>query len=142
MRSASLFIIIAFIFNIQSGHAVIRSPATEKILLIRVDEIGIVSVGRDIISADKLARYIQERLFKSYMGTGKMHDRIILEKTDASVPGPVLEVILAEIKSGQERALRELCTQKFSKPFDAIDPKKQDRVKQKFPVLFQAINLI
>lgn len=140
MRSFQLLAILLF-FSLQITAAPQHIPRPEeKILQVKVDEIGIVSIGRDTISADKLARYIQERLFKSYMGTGKMHDRIILEKTDASVPGPVLEVILAEIKAGQERALRELCTQKFSKPFAALDRKKQERLIKVFPVLFQSIN--
>lgn len=111
----------------------------EKILQIRVDEIGIISVGRDTISADKLARYIQERLFKSYMGTGEMHDRIRLEKTNDSVPVTVIEVVIAEIKSGQERALRELCTQQYNRPFTSLDPRKQNKLRKKFPVLFQTI---
>jgi hypothetical protein len=112
------------------------NPA-EKVLLVKVDEIGLVSVGRDNVGADNLARYIQERLFKSYMGTGQMHDKIRLEKTDAEVPEPVMEVVIAEIKLGQRRALTDLCLQKFSKTFEELDRKKQGRLKKQFPVLFQ-----
>lgn len=109
----------------------------EKILLVRVDEAGNIKVGRDTVGSDQLARYIQERLFKSYMGTGKMYDRIKFEKEDAAVPEAVTDVVLTEIKNGQSKALQELCLQKFNKTFETIEKKKQARLKKQFPVLFQ-----
>jgi hypothetical protein len=102
-----------------------------------VDEIGQIKIGRDTVGSDQLARYIQERLFKSYMGTGQMHDRIRLEKTDPQVPAPVMEVIIHEIKEGQRRALSELCVQKYRKSFEELDKRKKDKIKKQFPVLFQ-----
>ena len=67
---------------------IIRSSATEmfsteKILQVSVDEIGTVSVGRDTVGADNLARYIQERLFKSYLGTGQMQGKIKIVKVNS-----------------------------------------------------------
>lgn len=109
----------------------------EKVLLVRVDEIGNITVGRDTVGSDQLARYIQERLFKSYMGTGQMYDKIKFERKDAGVPDAVTEVVISEIKSGQGKALQELCLQKFRKTFETIDTKKQARLKKQFPVLFQ-----
>lgn len=111
--------------------------AAEKVLLVKVDDIGIITVGRDTVGSDQLARYIQERLFKSYMGTGQMYDKIKFEKTDDNVPDAVTQVVIAEIKTGQNRALQELCLQKYRKTFDGIDKKKQSRLKKQFPVLFQ-----
>jgi hypothetical protein len=128
----SFFLILGAFCQFSS----LAAPA-EKILLVKVDEIGLVSVGRDNVGADNLARYIQERLFKSYMGTGQMHDKIRLEKTDAEIPEPVMEVVITEIKLGQRRALTDLCLQKFSKTFEELDRKKQGRLKKQFPVLFQ-----
>ncbi|MEO5946383.1 MAG: hypothetical protein ABIP79_06165 [Chitinophagaceae bacterium] len=112
------------------------SYAGEKNLNITVDEIGIISIGRDTVSSDVLARYIQERLFKSYMGTGKMYDKIKL-KTDGQVPEMVMEVVLAEIKTGQQRALTELCLQKHKDFFEKISQRQQEKIKKQFPVLFQ-----
>jgi len=109
----------------------------EKILLVRVDEIGLIMVGRDTVGSDQLARYIQERLFKSYMGTGQMHDRIRLEKGDDSTPEQVMEVVTKEIKEGQRKALQELCLEKFRKTFEMLDKKKQAKLQKQFPVLFQ-----
>lgn len=109
----------------------------EKNLYIHVDEIGIISIGRDTVSSDGLARYLQERLFKSYMGTGKMYDKIKLKKTDGQVPEMVMEVVLNEIKTGQQRALTELCLQKHKDFFENISPRQQDKIKKQFPILFQ-----
>ncbi|MFZ9387012.1 MAG: hypothetical protein ACO25B_03960 [Chitinophagaceae bacterium] len=114
------------------------SSQADKILLLQVDETGQVTIGRDVVSADILARYVQERLFKSFMGTGQMHDRIRLEKTDSDIPLLVLETIIQEIREGQKRALRELCMQKYSRYFESLDSKKQDRLRKQFPVLFQS----
>lgn len=114
------------------------SAPADKILLLQVDEAGQVTIGRDVLSADILARYVQERLFKSFMGTGQMHDRILLKKSDSDIPVLVLETIIQEIRVGQQRALRELCMQKYSRYFESLDPKKQDRLRKQFPVLFQS----
>ena len=112
-------------------------PAAEKVLQVKVDEFGLVTVGRDTVSADQLARDIQERLFKSYLGTGQMHDRIIFETGDAFVPEAVATVIVNEIRAGQQKALQVICLQKFNKTYDMLDKKKQARLHKIFPVLFQ-----
>ncbi|MBM3416757.1 MAG: hypothetical protein FJY20_10020 [Bacteroidetes bacterium] len=131
--------IIAIVCICREANAV-AGPVNcfpEKILLVQVDEIGLIKIGRDTVGSDQLARYIQERLFKSYMGTGQMHDRIRIEKTEITVPDLVMEVILKEIKEGQRRALSEFCVLKYRKGFDDLDRSKQSRIKKKFPVLFQ-----
>ncbi len=135
-----LFAALLTITCLHFGPAITACPAIgspEKILLVQVDEIGLIKIGRDTLGSDQLARYIQERLFKSYMGTGQMHDRIKLEKTDAQVPALVMEVIIHEIKEGQRRALSELCVQKYIKSFEELDNRKKDKIRKQFPVLFQ-----
>ena len=109
----------------------------EKILLVTVNETGVVNVGGDTVGSDNLARYIQERLFKSYMGTGQMHSKIKFVKANDNVPDMVVQVILKEIQEGQKRALTELCLQKYKSRFENIDSQKQDKLKRQFPVLFQ-----
>lgn len=133
-----IFLLILAVFCAGLIHA--GKPAgvaEEKVLLVKIDEIGLIRIGRDTLSADQLARYIQERLFKSYLGTGQMYDRIKFEKQDPQVPEAVVEVILKEIRTGQQKALQELCLQKFSKTWEMLDDKKQSRVRKQFPVLFQ-----
>lgn len=138
MLRTVLFILL--LITSLSSPANLHTPKSfteEKSLQINVDEIGIISVGRDTVSSDELARYIQERLFKSYMGTGKMYSKIKLIKTDGNVPEMVMEVVLNEIKTGQQRALKELCLQKHKDFFENISERQQAKLKKQFPVLFQ-----
>ena len=115
---------------------IIRSSATEmfsteKILQVSVDEIGTVSVGRDTVGADNLARYIQERLFKSYLGTGQMQGKIKIVRSEERRVGK-------ECRSRwQRKALTQVCLQKYKNLFERIDAKKQAKLKKQFPVLFQ-----
>ena len=106
-------------------------------MLVTVDEIGTIKVNNDPVDADELANYIQERLFKSYTGTGIMHSKIKLEKLGAAVPDMVAEAVGKEIIAGQKKALTSLCLLKYSKLFDGLDQKKQDKLLKQFPVLFQ-----
>ena len=131
-----LLLLLLFSLPLLKATAGEVIPA-EKILLITVDEAGTITVGRDTVNADNLARYLQERLFKSYMGTGKMHDQILLKKMTSGVPEMVAEVVVQEIKTGQQRALTELSLQKYRKTFESLDKKKQVKLKKQFPVLFQ-----
>ena len=108
-----------------------------KILLVRVDERGKSIIGSDTIVSDQLAMYIQERLFKSFMGTGLMHSSIKIEKITPAVPDPVVAVVIKGIKEGQQRALTDLCLQKYKKMYNSLAAKKQDKLKKQFPVLFQ-----
>lgn len=134
-----VFAFICILVSLQAiaGLPLPQKTAAEKILLVKVSETGAISVGRDTIGSDELARYIQDRLFKSYLGTGQMHDRIKFEKADSNVPDVVIETILKEIQQGQKRALTDLCLQKHKKLFDDLEQKKQEKLKKQYPVLFQ-----
>lgn len=134
MRALLLLLAIMPSLNVSASN---KMPA-EKILQVTVNEMGTVTVGRDTVNADDLAKYIQERLFKSYMGTGQMHSKIKFVKANDNVPDMVTEVILKEIQNGQQRALTELCLQKYKNFFDKIEKRKQDKLKKQFPVLFQS----
>lgn len=117
-----------------------QDSTSEKVLFVKVDDFGMITVAGDTVSAEHVARYVQERLFKSYMGTGQMYDRIQLEKLYGGAPGEVMEMLVKEIKDGQFKALQQLCLQKFNKTYAMLDSKKQDRLKKQFPVLFQEIH--
>lgn len=129
-----LFLLTGLIFGLLS---VANPPAAEKVLQVKVDEFGLVTVGRDTVGSDQLARYIQERLFKSYLGTGQMHDRIVFETGDAFIPEAVATVIVNEIRAGQQKALQVICLQKFNTTYEMLDKKKQAKLHKIFPVLFQ-----
>jgi len=107
-----------------------------KIITIKVNTAGIISVGRDTISSDDLALYIRERLFKSYTGTGKMYDAIKLIK-DGEPENVVFEIARKEVVNGQKKALNELCLEKYKRLFEDINSRQQQKLKKNFPVLFQ-----
>ena len=121
------------------GIAYSTNPA-EKILVLRVNESGFVSDGLTTIGSDELANYVRERLFKTYMSTGKMYDRIQLEKT-GEPPELALGVLIKEIKLGQKEALNELCLHKYKRLFEDLGSKQKEKIMKVFPVLFQSTYL-
>ncbi|HEV7782138.1 MAG TPA: hypothetical protein VGO58_12780 [Chitinophagaceae bacterium] len=130
-----LFLLIA-IARLQKTEA--KADIFKPGLEVKVYETGVITVGRDTVSSDELARYIQTRLFKSYMGTGQMPVGIFVTKADDAVPQVVLDVVVKEVQEGQRRALTELCLEKYKRLYESIDKKKQNRLKKQFPVLFQS----
>ena len=62
------------------------TPVSEKIIVVKIDEKGFITDGIDTISSDELAYYIEDRLFKTYKSTGKMYDRIKIEKSSDNIP--------------------------------------------------------
>ncbi len=138
MLRCGLFFIFSLACRVFPADATpIKEIWAEKILLVTLRETGLITVGNDMVGSDELARYIQERLFKSYMGTGLMHDKIKLVKTDSHIPDLVTDAVINEIKEGQKRALIELCLQKHRKLYESLSPKQQEKLKKQFPVLFQ-----
>jgi predicted Zn-dependent protease len=137
------FTFLAAVLSFVPGYAntaprhLQKKASADKILSVRVNETGTISIGRDTVGSDELARYIQERLFKSYLGTGQMQNRIKLVKENNDVPDMVVEVVTKEIQEGQRRALTEVSLQKYRTQFENIDKKKQAKLKKQFPVLFQ-----
>ena len=129
-------IIINYIQSI-SANKIKTKAVDEKILLVTVNETGFIKVNGDPVGSDFLASYIQERLFKSYLGTGKMHSGIKLVKLSDNVPDLVAEVVTNEIKEGQRKALVQVCLLRYNKLFDSLDTKKKEKMQKLFPVLFQ-----
>lgn len=113
-----------------------QSFAADKIINVKVNASGIITIGRDTVSSDDVAMYIRERLFKSYTGTGKMYDAIKLT-LEGSPEQVVVDVVKKEIASGQKKALTELCLEKHKKVFDDISSRQQAKLKKNFKVLFQ-----
>lgn len=109
----------------------------DKVLFVILENTGIIKVGRDTVEADKLAKYVQERLFKSYLGTGKMHDRILFAKEKGMDDEAKVQQVLKEIREGQQRTLRQICTEKYKKLFEHLDDNQQKKIRKQFPVLFQ-----
>jgi hypothetical protein len=108
----------------------------QKILSVSVDKNGQVYMGRDTLSLDRLPSEIQERLFKSYLGTGRMYDQIQFQRMGDVLP-TIIHATTEAIKEGQAKALREYCVSKYSAPFDKLNNNQQNKVRKNYPVLFQ-----
>ena len=105
----------------------------EKIITIIVDENGTVFMGVDTLEINELANVLQDRLFKSYAGTGKMPASLKLQ----SAPENLRNSVIAEIKKAQQNALSDLCLHLHKKKYESLTSKQQGKIKRKFPVLFQ-----
>jgi hypothetical protein len=105
----------------------------EKIITIIVDENGTVFMGVDTLEINELANVLQDRLFKSYAGTGKMPNSLKLQ----SAPENLRNSVITEIKKAQENALSDLCLHLYKKKYNDLTSKQQGKIKRKFPVLFQ-----
>ena len=134
MRLFFIPILAIFAFSFTSRET---PGEISKIIVVKIDEIGVITDGRDTISSDELSEYIRERLFKSYTGTGKMYDRIRVEKIHDGPVSTLMDILLKEIASGQKKALTELCLHKYKQGFDNLKSKQQQKIRKQFPVLFQ-----
>jgi hypothetical protein len=105
----------------------------EKIITIIVNESGTVFMGVDTLEIHELGDVLQDRLFKSYSGTGKMPSSIKLQ----SAPLNLRKSVIAEINKAQHNALSDLCMHLHKRKFDGLTAKQQEKIKRKFPVLFQ-----
>jgi hypothetical protein len=134
--------IIAFVllFTVTNSFATTHLPLRqEKILTVVVDSHGYNLMGRDTLTNDKLESEIKERLWKSYLGTGKMYDRIDLQMRGDVAPS-VKTAAIEAIKKGQDKALAEYCVLKHKNSFDKLSAKDQEKIRQHYPVLFQQFN--
>jgi hypothetical protein len=98
------------------------------------EEVSIDGVPIDI--SELLSKELQNRLWRSFMGNGKMPDRIDLQ-FEESAPAVVRTSIIKSIKEGQEKTLNVLCLHKYKKSSTDIKSKQRSRLQKQFPVLFQ-----
>ncbi len=110
-------------------------PATaDKILEIAINESGTITSMGETLAADKITQYVKERLFKSWIG-GKIYSKIKL--TSSSANEITKETAIKEIQEGQRQALIAICLESFRTRFENLDPKKQEKLREKYPALFQ-----
>ena len=98
------------------------------------EEVSIDGVKIDI--SELLSKELQNRLWRSFMGNGKMPDRIDLQ-FEESAPTVVKTSIFKSIKEAQEKTLNILCLHKYKKASTDIKQKQRSRLQKQFPVLFQ-----
>ena len=130
----SLIILLLLVPAIAS-----HSKSPTRILHIHVapkEDVSIDGVKIDI--SESLSKELQQRLWRSFMGNGKMPDSIDLQFDDAVTPG-VKASILKSIKEAQEKTLNLLCLHKYKRSATDIKGKQKSRLQKQFPVLFQLL---
>ncbi len=131
---------LLFSVNAHSANTVFDVNSSlvnaEKTITITINPSGQAIIGRDTFTVETLSPELHQRLWKSYMGTGRMIDRIIIKK-DAEVAMGISDSIMTAIQKAQKDVLTEVCVQKNKKRFDELSARQQDKMKRQFPVLFQ-----
>lgn len=128
-----LLLIVTSIINVL---AIAGDILFQKTVTIHVNEKGQVTIDRVTMYTDDLAKEVQQRLWRSYMSTGKMVSAINLT-FDEAVSGETRNEVLFSIKTAQEKTLTVLSLHKHKKRFENISSSKQEKIRKQFPVLFQ-----
>lgn len=126
-------------FLCLSLNACTSPPAAsiqQKIITITATPSGSVYIGRDTLAIEDLAKELQTRLWKSYLGTGKMQDSIHLLFSGEVLMG-TRGAVMDAIQEGQQLALKDICLQHYKTLFEELNEKQQAKLKKSFPVLFQ-----
>ncbi len=119
----------------KAGSAYTGSAA-DKVITVTANEIGMAMIGNETFTMDGLVFELQTRLWKSFLGTGKMYDAIIL-KYEGAVDSLTRDIVVKSIKDAMNRALLDVCLQKHKKRFGELNEGQQNKLKKQFPVLFQ-----
>jgi hypothetical protein len=129
---------LAFLFTALTLNA--RNPIEpvkpQRVIDIKVIPSGTIFMGVDTLRAEGLSKVLQDRLWKSYVGMGKMYDAINLT-FEGNVPQSFRSATISAIKTAQQKALTELCVEKYEKEYVNLEQKQKDKIRKQFPVLFQ-----
>lgn len=129
------FILLPLLYFIVSNTTVRACPPL-KVITIVVDQQHGIIIGRDTVDTETLSKEVSERLWKSYLGTGKMYDSIrVVTKGEVlmGTRGAVFDAIL----NAQQTVLKRLCLQKYKRLYESLTAAQQQRLKAKYKVLFQ-----
>lgn len=129
-------LLLLIVISILNGLAIAEDIPFQKTVTIHVNEKGQVTIDRVTMYTDDLAKEVQQRLWRSYMSTGKMVSAISLS-FDEDVSGETRNEVLFSIKTAQEKTLTVLSLHKHKKRFENISSSKQEKIRKQFPVLFQ-----
>lgn len=131
-----LFLSLFFTSLSSKAAGNIQKINPQKIITVSVNEKGWVMIGRDTLTIDQLTDELQKRLWKSYLGTGKMFDAIHLEFT-GQPPTVIQKSARDAINEAQRKALIDISVQKHEKRFENLSSRQRKKIKKQFPVLFQ-----
>ena len=104
-------IILSLLLLSVVSFADAKSFPAKKYLDITVMANGRIHMWPDTLSSTELPAIVQERLWKSYLGTGKMYDEIRVNYQNDVTEKQKADALKA-IREGQSKALIEVCLQK------------------------------
>src|SRR5262249_36290974 len=135
----SLILAVLLLSLAISAKAIIHLPLPQaKIITIRTIPNGTVYMDQDTLNSGTLAKTLQQRLWKSYTSTGKMYNSIHII-FDGEVLMGTRGAVLDAIKEGQQKALTELCLQKYKKEYTNLSDRQKSKLNKQYPVLFQEL---
>lgn len=132
----SLILVTSLFCLLSSANNVRQSHFFQNIIVVTVDVKGKATIGKDTFDMDGLTQELQQRFWKSYLGTDKMQDKVRLEYT-GNVSSTYRKNAIAAIKKAQQGALVDLCLQLHKKKYEDLSAKQQQKIKTKYPILFQ-----
>lgn len=133
MKIFSLLLLLALPLSSEAG------TPPPKIIRVEVGTNAVSQIGRDTVFLEDLARDIQIRLWKSYLGTGRSYDRIEMIYEAGTPPG-IRFAACEAVKLGQQKALGQICLDKHKRMFAALSAGQQKKIRKQFPVLFQELS--
>lgn len=128
---------LAFLLACFTARGNTITPATPGKIITIVMAAGLpIHMGRDTADLETIPALLAERLWKSFLGTGKMYDsvRVVFE---GDVPPADRSALYAAIGKAQQLALKKLCLEQHKRLFEQLGATQQQRIRQKFKILFQ-----
>lgn len=133
----SWLILVLYSFSIKTrAENYFTVPVPQEIILISVQSHNEAMIGKDTFDMEGLTHELQQRFWKSYLGTGKIPIELKVHY-DNNPTATEQKSVTDAIKKAQQNALIELCLQLHKKTFDELSERQQDKIKKRFPVLFQ-----
>jgi hypothetical protein len=137
LRFLSL-LLIPLLFSFSSFASGTNNSLPEKSIRIVIDERGYAYIGRDTLTIIEITEEMHIRLWKSYLGTGKMPGVFLVNYRGnaASIHQTATEKAL---KEAQQKTLQEFCVHKYKKKFENVSSSQLKKMKKQFPILFQQV---
>jgi hypothetical protein len=135
-KLSMLFIILCLFSAKTRAEIYFAVSIPQEIILISVHSDNTAVIGKDTFDMEGLTHELQQRFWKSYLGTGKIPIELKVHYNN-SPTATEQKTVTDAIKKAQQNALIELCLQLHKKIFAELSERQQDKIKRQYPVLFQ-----
>ena len=131
-------LLLAFLLPAAAANSTSNSEAPlQKTITIHLADSGDTFIDGVKLRADQdLTTELQSRLWRSYIGNGLMPQSIHVE-TESGVPETIVTNTRNSILKTQTLLHDRLAVEKYKQVYKDISARKQEKMKKKFPVLFQ-----